>query len=321
MAARADASSRKRQRSGLSARFLRRLLLGEAADLCGTVGRGASGDREGAVRSRWDDAWTDTLTSGVQNVTVRPRCTGAHGRSGRTATLPTATAPYVLAEDDPRAAWAIFTVFEAARYLGIPNSTLRTWIEPGDGGPPMVSSFDRRGHQPRISFIGFAEAFVISAARRAGVRPHRIREGVEAVRRSIGVDYALATRRLYVDKAELLVAPEGGVDVEEPEDLEVARTRQIQMTRTVKKQLKHITYGDDGVAASLTLPNFQTAKVIVDPHQAFGAPIISRTGTRVRDIVSLWRADEDLRDIAYDFDLTFEEVQDVIRAQAQRTTS
>jgi uncharacterized protein (DUF433 family) len=233
--------------------------------------------------------------------------------------MPTATSPYFLAKDDPRAAWAIFTVFEASRYLDVPNSTLRAWIEPTDG-LPLVSSFDRRGHQPRLSFIGFAEAFVISAARRAGVKPHRIREGVEAVRKSIGVDYALATHRLYVDKAELLVAPEGGVDAEDPEDLEVARTRQIQMTKTVKKQLRHIAYGEDGVAATLTLPTFTTATVIVDPHQAFGAPIISRTGTRVRDIVSLWRADEDLRDIAYDFDLTIEEVQDVIRAQAQRAT-
>lgn len=232
--------------------------------------------------------------------------------------MPTATSQYFLAEDDPRAAWAIFTVFEASRYLGVPNSTLRAWIEPTEG-PPLVSSFERRGHQPRLSFIGFAEAFVISAARRAGVKPHRIREGVEAVRKSIGVDYALATHRLYVDKAELLVAPEGGVDEEDPSDLEVARNRQIQMTRTVRQQLRHISYGEDGVAATLTLPAF-TTKVIVDPHQAFGAPIISRTGTRIRDVISLWRADEDLRDIAYDFDLTVEEVQDVIRAQAQSAT-
>jgi uncharacterized protein (DUF433 family) len=227
---------------------------------------------------------------------------------------------YALAEDDPRAAWAIFTVFEASRYLGVPNSTLRSWIEPVDG-PPLVSSFDRRGHQPRLSFLGFAEAFVISVARRAGVKPHRIREGVEAVRRSIGVDYALATHRLYVDKAELLVAPEGGVDPNDPEDLEVARSRQIQMTQTVKRQLRHISYGEDGVAATLTLPSFEVVTVIVDPHQAFGAPIIRRTGTRVRDVISLWRADEDLRDIAYDFDLTVDEVQDVIRAQAPKAAA
>jgi uncharacterized protein (DUF433 family) len=231
--------------------------------------------------------------------------------------MPTSTHPYQLAKDDPRAAWAIFTIYEASRYLDVPYTTLRSWLSAQDG-PPLVPTVAEQGHLPRLSFLGFAEAFVISAAKNAGVPPHRIREGVSAVRREIGVDYALATHRLYVDKAELLVAPEGGTSLDDPDDLEVARNRQVQMTRVVKQQLEHISYGDDGVAASLTLPVYETAEVIVDPHEAFGAPIVSRTGTRVRDIVSLWRADEDVRDIAYDFGLTLDEVQDVIRAQIKK---
>ena len=222
-----------------------------------------------------------------------------------------------LAADDPRAAWAIFTVYEASRYLDVPYSTLRRWLSTRDDGP-LVPTVSETGHLPRLSFLGFAEAFVIAAAKNAGVPPRRIREGVAAVRREIGVDYALATRRLYVDKAELLVGPEGGTSLEDPADLEVARSRQLQMTRVVKQQLEHISYGDDGVAATLTLPVYEEAEVIVDPHVAFGAPIIIRTGTRVRDVVSLWRADEDVRDIAYDFNLTVEEVEDVIRTQSRR---
>lgn len=225
--------------------------------------------------------------------------------------------PPQLAEDDPRAAWAIFTVYEASRYLDVPYSTLRSWLAP-DGGQPLVGTVKQHGHVPRLSFLGFAEAFVIAAAKNAGVPAHRVRAGVDAVRRDIGVDYALATHRLYVDKAELLVAPEGGTDLDAPSDLEVARTRQVQMTRVVKQHLEHISYGDDGVAASLTLPIYEAVEVIVDPHEAFGAPIVSRTGTRVRDIISLWRADEDLRDIAYDFDLTLNEVQDVVRAYQKK---
>lgn len=231
--------------------------------------------------------------------------------------MPPSPPSYEVASDDPRAAWAIFTVFEASRYLDVPYSTLRTWLSPR-GGRPLVPTVVEEGYVPRLSFLGFAEAFVIAAAKNAGVPSYRIREGVAAVRREIGVDHALATHRLYVDKAELLVAPEGGTSLEDPADLEVARSRQVQMTRVVKQQLEHISYGDDGVAASLTLPVYETAKVIVDPHEAFGAPIISRTGTRIRDIVSLWRADEDVRDIAYDFNLTVDEVKDVIRAQKKK---
>jgi|ERR1051326_2076693 uncharacterized protein (DUF433 family) len=227
---------------------------------------------------------------------------------------------YEIAEDDPRAAWPIFTVFEASRYLRVPNSTLRTWIRP-EHGDPLVSSVTGKPYLPRLTFLGFAEAFVIASARRAGVHPHRIREGVDRVRDEIGVEYALATRRLYHDKTELLIAEEGGTDIEDPADLEVARNRQIQMTKMVKTDLKNISYGDDGIAASLQLPAFEIATVIVDPLEAFGAPIVSRTGTRIRDIISLAHAGEDLRDIAYDFDLSVEEVRDVISAQEKPSAS
>jgi uncharacterized protein (DUF433 family) len=227
--------------------------------------------------------------------------------------LPTLS-PYQLAQDDPRVAWPIFTVFEASRYLQIPNSTLRTWIQPTHGDP-LVSSVLGEPRLPRLTFVGFAEAFVITAVRRAGLQPNRIRAGVAAVRADLGVDYALATRRLYHDKTELLIAPEGGVDVENPNDLEVARSKQMQMTRMVKSDLRHIRYGSDGVAARLELPIFEVAKVVVDPYEAFGAPIISRTGTRIRDVLSLHHAGEEDRDIAFDFDLTVEEVRDVIGAQ------
>jgi uncharacterized protein (DUF433 family) len=222
-----------------------------------------------------------------------------------------------LEHEDPRVSVPIFTVFEASRYLRVPNGTLRGWINPPDGQIPLVSSIIGRPYQPRLTFIGFAEAFVINSALRAGLSPRRVRAGVKAVRDEIGVEYALATHRLYHDKTELLVAPEGGTDTLNPHDLQVARNRQIQMTTTVKSDLRHITYGTDGVATKLELPIFEVAKVTVDPHEAFGAPLVDRTGTRIRDILALARAGEELRDIAYDFDLSIEEVKDVIDAQAQ----
>jgi len=45
-----------------------------------------------------------------------------------------------------------------------------------------VGTIAGQGYLPRMKFIGFAEAFVIATAKRAGVPPHRIRDGVERVR-------------------------------------------------------------------------------------------------------------------------------------------
>lgn len=219
-----------------------------------------------------------------------------------------------LPKDDPRTT-PLFTISEAARYLGLPASTLRTWVRP-DVGSALVYSYAQEGYHATIPFVGFAEAFVLTAAKRAGVKPGRIRAGVEAVRKELGLDYALASRRLHTDGAELLV--KYAMEVED-EDLTVARNRQLQITETVRNQLALITYGGDGLAQTIQLPIFKHTKVIVDPQEAFGQPFVERTGTRVRDVLALFWADEDIEDIAYDFDLQRSEVEDIIRAQTKPT--
>jgi uncharacterized protein (DUF433 family) len=227
---------------------------------------------------------------------------------------PTATAQ-PLASDDPRT-FPLFTISEAAKYLGLNYTTLRSWVRP-DIGKPLVYSFPKEGNYASIPFVGFAEAFVLAAAKRAGLKPNRIREGVAAIRKDIGVDYALASKRLYMDKTELLVSyameQAGATD----EDLTVARNKQLQMSETVRNDLKLITYGRDDVAQTIQLPIFKKTKVIVDPQEAFGQPIVERTGTRIRDVLALFWAEEEIEDIAYDFDLTAPEVQDIIRAQTK----
>jgi uncharacterized protein (DUF433 family) len=182
-----------------------------------------------------------------------------------------------------------------------------------DTGKPLVYSFQKEGNYASIPFVGFAEAFVLAAAKRHGLKPGPVRQGVEAVRKEIGLEYALATRRLYMDKTELLLS----YALDPNEDMTVARNRQLQMNETVKDDLALITYGSDDVAETIQLPIFKRTKVIVDPREAFGQPIVERTGTRVRDVLALWWADENMSDIAYDFDLEPAEVEDIVRAQTK----
>jgi hypothetical protein len=55
-----------------------------------------------------------------------------------------------------------------------------------------------------IPFIGFAEAFVLSSFRKAGLPLQRIRPAVEILAKEIGVYHALASKSLYTDGAEVL---------------------------------------------------------------------------------------------------------------------
>lgn len=219
-----------------------------------------------------------------------------------------------LPADDPRVGIPLYALAEVAQYLRIPYSTLQSWVHPSGGRSPLVSSLPRTGHEASVPFIGLAEAFVLQAARRAGVPRSRIRPGVEAVRSELGLEHALATRVLYTDGAELLVKYAA-----DEADLEVARTRQRQLTETVRDQLQLLTYGSDGYASRLQLPDFESVGVIVDPGVAFGYPVVEKTGTRIADVVDRFWAGESLHDIAYDFGLTEEAVEALVRAQTRPT--
>lgn len=62
----------------------------------------------------------------------------------------------------------------------MPVSTLHAW---GRSADPLITVAPRRGQQATVPFIGFAEAFVLSAFRRDGVPLQRIRPAVEVLAR------------------------------------------------------------------------------------------------------------------------------------------
>jgi uncharacterized protein (DUF433 family) len=161
--------------------------------------------------------------------------------------------------------------------------------------------------------MGFAEAYVLSAFRRAGVPMQRIRPAVRVLASGIGMDYALASKRLYTDGAEVLYDYATSEHDEDLRGLTVVRTGQRQFAEVVRDYLKRITYGDDGWAARLRLPAYRHAGVIVDPSQAFGMPLVIHGGARVEDLVDRFVAGDTLADIAEDFGVPESEVEDVVR--------
>lgn len=220
---------------------------------------------------------------------------------------------------DPRVARAVFTLREAATYLGLPPSTLHSWARPGGDATPVITCFPAQGRQATVPFIGFAEAYVLSAFRRAGVPMQRIRPAVEVLSSGIGVEHALASRRLYTDGAEVLYDYATSEDDEELRGLTVVRTNQRQFAEVVRDYLKRITYGDDGWASRVRLPAYRHAEVIVDPRRAFGMPLVVHGSARAKDLVDRFVAGDTLADIAEDFGVPEPEVEDVVRVATRAT--
>lgn len=213
-----------------------------------------------------------------------------------------------LRESDPRRSRPLFTLGEAAGYLDIAASTLYEWARHSGRTTPLITVFAPAGRQPTLPFIGFAEAFVLQAARRAGVPARRIRSNVRELRAAYpSIDYLLASKRVYTDGAEILVRVE-----ESDTDLEVPRLGQRQLTQTVREQLRSITYAQDGYARRLRLPRFGQVPVIVDPLVASGRPLIH--GARVKDLIDRHRGGDPEEEIAEAFGIPLEDVRELVSA-------
>lgn len=171
----------------------------------------------------------------------------------------------------------------------------------------------RKGRQATVPFIGFAEAYVLASFRRAGVPLQRIRPAVDVLANEIGIGHALASKRLYTDGAEVLYDYAERRGDEDMLELVVVRTKQHQFAEVVSSYLKRIHYGGDGWASSVRLPTYEHADVVVDPEIAFGLPLVVHGGARVEDLVDRFQAGDSVAEIAADFDVPSEEVEDVIR--------
>jgi len=171
--------------------------------------------------------------------------------------------------------------------------------------------FPRAGRRATVPFVGFAEAFVLGALRSAGVPMQRIRPAVAKLSAEIGLEHALVSRRVYTDGAEVIFdyAESSGDEAL----FTVVKTGQQHFTEVIRDSLERITYGDDGWAERLRLPAYARAEVTVDPRQAFGQALVVHGGARVEDLVDRFQAGDGFAEIADDFGVPAEEVEDVIR--------
>jgi uncharacterized protein (DUF433 family) len=221
----------------------------------------------------------------------------------------------------------LYGLGEAAGYLAVPPSTLVTWAygyerrQPGIGvvvAKPVITAVrPARRHDASVPFIGLAEAYALAAFRQAGVPMQRIRPAIDALHRELGLSYALASRRLYSDGAEILFdyaqhagdTPEG----ESARELVVVRNNQRVFAEVVDRYLRRVDFAPDGYAQVIHLPQYRAADVTIDPDHAFGRPRFARSGAGLDDVIDLFLAGEPVDTVAAEFGLSRDEVEDALR--------
>jgi uncharacterized protein (DUF433 family) len=84
----------------------------------------------------------------------------------------------------------------------------------------------------------------------------------------------------------------------------------------ISDHLRYIVWDtQDEFPARLRLRQYSdVAPVIIDPRFGWGAPVVEATKVPVDAVVDLWLAGESIDDVAYEYDMTREQVEAICRA-------
>lgn len=218
----------------------------------------------------------------------------------------------------------LYTLSEAAYFLRVPQSTFQTWAQgyerrredrPATRLGAIVTMLEGGLREARIPFVGLVEGMVAAAFRRAGVSMQHIRRALPTLAREIGIEHALASKRLYTDGAQILFDFAARPDFP---DLAVVVTGQGVFSDVVQDYLTRIEYARDGYAERMFLPIGPRGIVQADPKRAFGRPVFAHGAAPMQDVLDRFQAGEPIADVAADFGVPSQDVEEVIRALLPR---
>jgi len=127
-----------------------------------------------------------------------------------------------------------------------------------------------RAHNADYSFSDLVSLFVVRELLRKGVRPARIREAEDFLRRDLKIDRPFVFEDIKTDGVDVFFR-----DNVIPTQIEAASLRGQQVFReAIKDRLTSVRYTDGTAAYWVPMPG-----VLVDPRVQFGEPVVE--GTRV----------------------------------------
>jgi uncharacterized protein (DUF433 family) len=231
----------------------------------------------------------------------------------------------VSGSNDPRLLPA-YSVAEAARYLRMPEETLRSWVVgrlyPVAGeskrSRPLIHLDDPK--RQYLSFINLVEAHVLAAIRRRhGVKLPKVRNALDYVRHHFRIGRPLIDQSFQTDGLDLFVERYG-------ELINASREGQRAMKEIIGVYLKRIERDRQGLPIKLypftrdtraeASPASDPRVVVMNPAVSFGRPVIAGTGIPVLSIYERYKAGDSVADLAQDFRVEIGAIEEAIRCEA-----
>jgi uncharacterized protein (DUF433 family) len=211
-----------------------------------------------------------------------------------------------------------YSVPEAARFLQLPPSTVRSWVK---GGRYATRGGERRYKQvvvpadPKrglLSFVNLVELHVLGVVRREHrVTLPKVRKAVDFLRTKLGTPRPLADQQMMTLGGELFVEHLGQL-------VNITREGQVAMRQVLERLLKRVDRDPAGVPIRLyppatTRPDRERRAVVIDPEVQFGRPCLAGTGIPTAELAERYKAGETVHELADDYGRSTDEVEEAIR--------
>lgn len=224
----------------------------------------------------------------------------------------------------------LYSVFEASRYLQIPENTLRSWVA---GRAYPLRSGARRRSEPvieladpensRLSFNNLTEAHVLDALRRQyQVELPQIRRAVNYLREQFRSQHPLVHHQMLTDAKHLFVEAAGLKDV-----INVSKHGQLAMRDLIGLHLQRVEWDRDGFVARLypftrsrrtaAEEDSQPRVVTMDPKVEFGRPVLKLSAVPTAVIADRYKAGESIADLAEDYGEEPLNIEEAVRCELQ----
>lgn len=223
------------------------------------------------------------------------------------------------AKDDPRNL-PTYVISEAAHYLGMPVSTLRSWVI----GRPYSTDAGLQFFKPIIelagkqsallSFMNLVEAHVLDAIRREHkVSLSKVRTALKFLRSKFPSPHPLADQRFETDGLDLFVESYGRL-------INVSSSGQLAMRDLLRAYLRRIDRDLSGVPLRLypftrSCQWEQPKWVVIDPAISYGRPVLVGTGIPTAVIAERYKAGESIDDLVDDYGRERPEIEEAIRCE------
>lgn len=213
-----------------------------------------------------------------------------------------------------------YSLIEAARYLRMPEATLRSWVV----GRSYPATAGERFFKPIIqlpeigssvlSFVNMVEAHVLDAIRRQeSVSLRKVRVAVAFLERHYNSRHPLVEHQFETEGLDLFVQKAGLL-------INLSQEGQLAMREIVASYLRRVERDVKGLPIRLypftrKREREEPRAVVIDPLVSFGRPVLTGTGIATAILAERFKAGESVEELAKDYGRTALDIQEALRCE------